>query len=178
MACSTRASTSTMAAPCSVSKDPVPAKRRCDELGISAVPTVGERATVLLAKRLDVRSSVVYRVVAVAGNTCGCGDDSQIAPADQDLGVTRPAVILGTGCLSMVAGRSVPSTTHDSRRSVGQFGAASAASRGVIVETIRCAEDFEIAKLAASSRIVRFVRSAVNAIKMRWASEREHGRPC
>ena len=42
-------STSTMAAPCSVSKDPVPAKRRRDELGDSAVSTVGEHATVLLA---------------------------------------------------------------------------------------------------------------------------------
>ena len=32
-------------------------------------------------------------------------------------------------------------------------------------------------KLAASSRIVRFVRSAAHAIKTRCASERDHGRP-
>ena len=34
---------------------------------------------------------------------------------------------------------------------------ASAAIRGVTVEMIRCAADFEIAKLAASSRIVGWV---------------------
>jgi len=40
-----------------------------------------------------------------------------------------------------------------------------------MVETIRCAADFEIAKLAAISRIVRLVRSAAHAIKMRGSSE-------
>jgi hypothetical protein len=55
--------------------------------------------------------------------------------------------------------------------------APSAASRGVIVDTIRCAADFEIAKLAASSRIVRLVRSAAQVIRMRCASEHDHGRP-
>jgi hypothetical protein len=58
-------STSMMSTPCSVAQDPVPAKRRRDELGDAAVGTVGEDATVLLAERLDVRASVVHRVVAV-----------------------------------------------------------------------------------------------------------------
>jgi hypothetical protein len=172
-------STSTMATPCSVSQDPVSAKPRRDELGDSAVSTVGEHATMLLAKRLDVRSAVVHRVVAVAWATCDRVDDSQIAPADQDLGVARPAVVLGTGRPSMVAGRDQRAIDHPRfGRSVGQLGAASAARRGVIVETIRCAADFEIAKLAASSRTVRLVRSAAHVIKMRCASEHDHGRPC
>jgi hypothetical protein len=61
---------------------------------------------------------------------------------------------------------------------VGRFWDSSPASRGVIVETIRCAADFEIAKHAASSRIVRLVRSAAHAIKTRCASEHDQGRPC
>ena len=71
----------------------------------------------------------------------------------------------------------MPSTTHDSRRSLGPLWANNAASRGVIMETIRCAADFEIAKLAASSRNVRLVRSAAHVIKIRRASEHDHGRP-
>ena len=78
----------------------------------------------------------------------------------------------------VTVGISVASTTHDSRRSVRRLCAASAASRGVIVEMIRCAADLEIAKLAASSRTVRLVRSAAHVIKMRCASEHDHGRPC
>jgi hypothetical protein len=57
------------------------------------------------------------------------------------------------------------------------LSADSAASRGVIVETIRWAADFEIAKVTASSRNVRLVRSAAHVIKMRCASEHDHGRP-
>jgi len=72
-------------------------------------------------------------------------------------------------------GISVPSTTHDSRRSLGRSWVGTAASRDVIVETIRCAADLEIAKLAASSRIVRLVRNAAHAIKMRCASKHDHG---
>lgn len=53
----------------------------------------------------------------------------------------------------------------------------SAASRDVVVETIRWTADFEIAKLAASSRTVRLVRSAAHVIRMRCASEHDHGRP-
>ena len=48
---------------------------------------------------------------------------------------------------------------------------------GVIVETMRCAADFEIAKHAASSRIVRLVRNAAHASKTRCASEHDHRRP-
>jgi hypothetical protein len=71
----------------------------------------------------------------------------------------RGSIVLRTSSTPMVTGRG------------------SAASRGVIVETIQCAADLEIAKLAASSRIVRLVRNAAHAIKMRCASEHDHGRP-
>jgi len=54
---------------------------------------------------------------------------------------------------------------------------ASAASLGVIVETIRCAVDFEIAKIAPSSRTVRLARSAAQAMSTRWWIEYDHGRP-
>lgn len=42
---------------------------------------------------------------------------------------------------------------------------------------IRCAVDFEIAKLAASSRIVRLVLNAAQVIRTRRRSELDHGRP-
>jgi len=121
-------SASTMATPGSVAQDPVSPERRRDELGDSAVPTVGEHATVLLTKRFDVRAAVVHRVVAVAGTTGVCGDDSQIASADQDLGVTRPAVVLGTGRASMVAGRNQRAIDHP--RFAPVRGAALGGERG------------------------------------------------
>jgi hypothetical protein len=46
-----------------------------------------------------------------------------------------------------------------------------------MVDRIRCTADFEIPTLAASSRIVRLVRRAAQTIKMRRASEHDHGRP-
>lgn len=135
----------------------------------------------LLAKRLDARAAVVHRIVAVAGATYGGGDDSQIrrsrrrmttcALQDQRYFFERAAHRWSR------VGISVPSTTHDSRRSRPTLVAPSAASRGVIVETIRCAADFEIAKLAAISRIQRLVRSVAHVIKTRCASERDQGRP-
>jgi len=42
---------------------------------------------------------------------------------------------------------------------------------------IRCAVDFEIAKIAPSSRTVRLVRSAAQAMSTRWWIEYDHGRP-
>ena len=78
---------STMSTPRSVAQDPTSAKYRRDELGDTAVAAVGKDATMLLAERLDARTAVVHRVVAVAGTTCGSGGDPQIASADDDLGI-------------------------------------------------------------------------------------------
>lgn len=48
---------------------------------------------------------------------------------------------------------------------------------GTRLAMIRCAVDFEIAKLAASSRIVKLVRSAAQTIRTRRRSEHDQGRP-
>src|SRR5882672_9008664 len=87
-------STSTMSAPRSVAQEPVTAKYRRDELGDSAIATVGKDAPMLLAERLDVRAAIVHRAVAVAGTIRGDGDDPQIASADDNLRVAGPAVVL------------------------------------------------------------------------------------
>jgi hypothetical protein len=42
-------------------------------------------------------------------------------------------------------------------------------------ETMRCAADLGTAKVAASSRRVRFVRGAAQTSKTRWLRERDHG---
>jgi hypothetical protein len=67
----------------------------------------------------------------------------QVTRADQDVGVARP-VVLRRHRTAMVACRRPP---------------IRALVRPVIVETSRCAVDFEIAKHAASSRIMRSVRT-------------------
>jgi hypothetical protein len=54
----------------------------------------------------------MHRIVAVTWTTRGGGDDPQIASADQDLRVTRPAVVLGTGRPSMIAGRDQRAIDH------------------------------------------------------------------
>lgn len=78
----------------------------------------------------------------------------------------------------MVTGRDQRAIDDPRFASVlGWSWVGSAARCGVIVEMIRCAADLEIAKLAASSRIVRLVRNAVHAIKMRCAREQDHGWP-
>jgi len=172
-------STSTMATPHSVAQDRVSAKRRRDELGDATVPTVGKNATMLLAEHRDARASVVHGVVAVAWTTWGGGSNPQIMSTDENLRVARPAVILGTSRASMVTGRDQRAIDHPRFASVREAAlCGERASRGVIVEMIRCAADLEIAKLAASSRTVRLVRSAAHVIKMRCASEHDHGRPC
>ena len=76
-----------MATPRSIAHDPATAKHRCDELGYAAIATVGQDAAMLLAERLDRRTAVVDRVVAIAGPTGRGGDDPEIAPPDEDLRV-------------------------------------------------------------------------------------------
>jgi hypothetical protein len=130
----------TMSTPRSVAQDLASAKHRRDELGETAIGAVGEGAAMRLAERLDVRVAVVHRVVAVAWTTRSGGDDPQVAPANEDLRVARPAIVLRASSLPMVTVEiSVPSTTHDSRRSVGWSWVDRAANRRVMVETIRCA---------------------------------------
>ena len=68
-------STSTMATPPSVTQDLSSAKDRGDELGNSAVRTVGKGAAMLLAERLDGRVTVVHDIVAVARATRSDGED-------------------------------------------------------------------------------------------------------
>jgi hypothetical protein len=131
-----------------------------------------------LAERLDVRAAIVHRSLrlpgppAVMATVRRSGRRMTIcALQDQRSFFERAARRWSR------VGISVPSTPQDSRRSLARFWVDSAASRRVIVETLRCAADFEIAKLAPSSRIVRLVRSAAHAIHLRCASEHDHGRP-
>jgi len=65
----------------------------------------------LLAERLDLRASVVYRVVTVARTDRGGGGDAQVASANDDLRVARPAVVLRA---QPVDGRGSGSACHRS----------------------------------------------------------------
>jgi hypothetical protein len=74
-------------APRTVAHDADAAKPGRDELGNASVGTVGEDAAVLSAQGFDGGASVVHGVVAIARTACGYGDDMEVAPASEDLGV-------------------------------------------------------------------------------------------
>jgi hypothetical protein len=161
-------SSAPMAPPPPIPDDAISAKHRSDELRYASIATVREDATMERAQGLDGRASVMDWIVAIARAAGHRGYDPEVTPADQDLGVARIPVVLRPGPRECDRGflTSVPSTTHDSRRSVGR-AASSAASRGVSAATMRCTADFERRATAASSRMVRFVRSAAHATRMR-----------
>lgn len=98
-------SAAAVATPSTVTQDAVPAKARRDELGNTAVATIGEDAPVLLAERRNRGFSIVHRIVAIAWTARGGGDDPQIAPTREDLCVARPTVVLRACGAAVVAGR-------------------------------------------------------------------------
>lgn len=98
--------TPTVAAPGAVSEDTAALERRRNELGDPAVATVGKNAAVPLAEVLDLRATIVHRIVAIAGTTGDRSDDPEIASTREDLRVARPAVVLGPRSSRMVACRN------------------------------------------------------------------------
>src|SRR5262249_22563196 len=95
----------TMAPPGSVSHDAIAVKDRGDELADSAISAVGEHATVVLADRLDDRPSVVHGIVSVARSARERRYDLSVRMPDNELRVARPAVVLRTRSLVVIAGR-------------------------------------------------------------------------
>ena len=94
-----------MTAPRLVAEDPVASKGRRHELGNAAIATVGEDASVLLTACFDARSAIVRGIVSVAWTAGGDRNDAQIAPANEDLRVARPAIVLRPCGARVVAGR-------------------------------------------------------------------------
>jgi hypothetical protein len=146
-------STPTMSTPCSVAQDSVPAKHRRDELGDRAVGAVGENATMLLAERLDVRAAVVHWIVAVTWTARGGGGDPQIASAsaDQDLRVTRPAVVLGPG--QPVDGHGSGSAYRRAPTiRVGPWGGSECRARRAVVSSSRRSDALRTSRSRSSRR--------------------------
>ena len=71
----------------------------------AAIAAIGQDSSMGAAERLDGRPSVVNRIVAVSGAARFGGDDGEVASANQDLGVARPAVVLGLRRAAVIAGR-------------------------------------------------------------------------
>ena len=93
-----------MAMPLVVTHEPVLAKARCHELVHTPVAAIGEYPSMLARETRQVGASVMIRIVAIAWATCGGRHDEQVAVTDQQLRVTRPAV-LGPRRAAMFAGR-------------------------------------------------------------------------
>ena len=98
-ACTSRA----MPTPRSIAHDASTMEHRCDELGHTSITAIGEHATMLLAQSLDLCASIVERIVAVPWAASDDGNDVQVRATDKDLCVARIPVVLGFGCVSMVA---------------------------------------------------------------------------
>ncbi len=165
----TRTATS-VSPPSAVAHDAIGSKDRSDQLWNTTIPAIGEHTSVLQAEALDHGSTVVQRVIAVAWPTCGRCDHMQIASANQDLRIPRPAVVLrarGRGVIARWHQRAVDD--HDQRRS-WSAELAIRASLGTRAATMRCAVDVVVSTSAASSRNVRVVRSAMQVKRTRCGS--------
>src|SRR5438128_1096258 len=89
--------TSAVGSPGTIADDTVVAKHRRDQLGNTAVATIGENARMVAAPHLDAGCAVVDRIIAVAGTAAVDRDDAQVHAAGEDRKVARPAVVLGFG---------------------------------------------------------------------------------
>lgn len=76
-----------------------------DEVAHASVAAVGEDPAMLHAQLLDARAAIVNRVVTIAGTSRCRRDDCEISPTDEDLRVTRPAVVLRASCATVIASR-------------------------------------------------------------------------
>lgn len=88
-------SSPTMTPPRRIAENSAATKYRRDELENSAIPTVGEHATMLPTHGFEVTATVMDWIVAVAGPAAADGDHVQVRSADEDLGIARPTVVLG-----------------------------------------------------------------------------------
>ena len=102
-----------MTSPPPVSNHSPATEGRDDELGHATVASVGEYASVHSTQTLDLGPAIVNWIVAIARPSCSDGDDTQVATADQDLRIARPAVVFRVGGSAVISrGTSVPSTTQ------------------------------------------------------------------
>jgi hypothetical protein len=74
-------------APLPISDDAILAEDGCDQFWDAAIPAVGEDSLVAATDELDVGSSVVNHVVAIARAACLHSDHVQIVAACDDLGI-------------------------------------------------------------------------------------------
>ena len=101
------AGTSTaMTAPCGIAHDAASAKGRCDELRNAPVATIGEHAPVPLTQHLDLRTTVVDWIVAIAWAARNARDDRELATTHEHLCIAGVTVVLGLRRMRMVACRN------------------------------------------------------------------------
>ena len=97
---------STMRTPRAVTDDTTSAKAGSDELANATIAAVGKHPSVTAGQNLDVRVTVMDRIVSIARSAADDRNDAEVRPTDEDLCVARPAVVLGLGCGVVIAGRN------------------------------------------------------------------------
>ena len=94
-----------MTAPRGIAHDAASAKGRRDALRNATVATIGEHAPVPLTQHLDLRTTVVDWIVAIAWAARNARDDLEISTT-QDLCIARVTVVLGFRRMRMVPRRN------------------------------------------------------------------------
>ena len=119
-------------------------------------------------ERLDVRVSVVNDVVAIARASGLDRNDTEISAPNDDLGVARPAVVLGLGGGLVIAGGHERPVDDPRPPSIWIDGSVqeAAEARDQIREDPMCL-GLRDREGGASSRIVRLVRSEVHTTRTR-----------
>lgn len=95
-----------MPAPRGIAHDAASAKGRCDELGNAAIAAVGEYTPVPRTQRLDLRTTVVDWIVAIARAARSGRDDLEVTMTHEHLCIAGVPVILGLRRVRVVAGRN------------------------------------------------------------------------
>lgn len=96
---------SAMTAPGVVAENPVASKARRDELGDAAIAAVSQDASMLLTASFDARTAIVHAIVSIAWTASADRNDTQIAAADEHLGIARPAVVLRACGMRVITSR-------------------------------------------------------------------------
>jgi hypothetical protein len=84
----------TVTAPGTVPDDVVVAEERDAKTGDSTVAAKGEDTPMVPAERFDRGAAVVNGIVSIPRTAGRSSDDAAVSPADENLGVARPAVAL------------------------------------------------------------------------------------
>ena len=111
-----------MDSPSPVAHDATAAKARRTQLLDAAIAAIGEHTSMRPTEGLDWRVSVVNWIVAVARAAGDGRHDRQVTATDQELGIARPAVVLGPGSTTMISCRDERSIEHPGGAAIVEQG--------------------------------------------------------